>query len=128
VAGDAPREGGAGLAAEDRVLLERLARWLVERRLGVPAVLFIESAKPLSFVGSQAMYFFEPMVKAFLSGKDYTRVAQLMEDRVNVDEFLRIVEDQEEKAREGEREEKRRAQEAKRARRGNQGGKDKEPR
>jgi hypothetical protein len=116
------------LAPEDRALFERLAQWLVDRRLSVPAVLFIESAKPLSFVGSQAMYFFEPMVKTFLSGKDYTRLARLLEDRDNVDAFLRIVEDREEQAREKEREEKRRAKDEKRSPDGKRAGETKEPR
>jgi hypothetical protein len=72
--------------------MDRLARWLVERRLSVPAVLFIESSKPLNFVGSQFLFFFEPMVKIFVGGEGYTRFASLMEERENVEIFLQCIE------------------------------------
>ena len=93
---------GADLSAEDRAFLERLARWLARRSLSVPAILFLESVKPLTFVGSQAMFFFEPMVKIFVGGAGYTRFARLMEDRGNVEVFLRAIETAESDVR-GER-------------------------
>jgi hypothetical protein len=80
------------LTPEDRKFLEELARWLAVRRLTVPAVLFLESTKPLNFVGSQFLFFFEPVVMAFFDGRGYTRFAALMEDRDNVEEFLRLIE------------------------------------
>jgi len=56
--------------------------------LAVPAVFFLESSKPLSFVGSQALVFFEPFVKAFLNLSSYDRFASLMEDRKNVERLI----------------------------------------
>jgi hypothetical protein len=88
-----------GLAPEDRALLESLARWLAERRMTVPAVLFLESMKPLNFVGSQAMYFFEPMVKAFFTGDQFTRFARILERRENVEILVRLIEAGEEDLR-----------------------------
>jgi len=83
---------GDDLSPEDRAFLERLARWLARRSLSVPAILFLESVKPLTFVGSQALFFFEPMVKIFVGGAGYTRFARLMEDRDHVEVFLRAIE------------------------------------
>ena len=80
------------LSPEDRVLLERMAGWLAGRRLTVPAVLFLESVKPLHFVGSQMLVFFEPMVHAFTAGKEYTRFARLMEDSDALEAFLVMIE------------------------------------
>lgn len=94
------------MSAEDRAFLEGLARWLAERRLGSPAILFLESVKPLNFVGSQFLFFFEPMVKAFVGGQGYTRFAELMEDRDRVEAFLRMIEAAEEAARTGKEEQK----------------------
>ena len=69
-----------------------MAGWLGQRRLTVPAVLFLESVKPLHFVGSQMLVFFEPMVHAFTGGRDYTRFAQLMEDSDALEQFLVMIE------------------------------------
>jgi hypothetical protein len=80
------------LSPEDAEFLDRLAGWLAERRLATAAVLFLESVKPMNFVGSQAMFFFEPMVKAFLTGEGYTRFARIMERRENVERFLERIE------------------------------------
>ena len=91
--------GGDGLLPEDRALLERMARWLAERRLSVPAVLFLESVKPLHFVGSQALIFFEPMVKAVSSGKEYGRFASILESREGVESFLVLIETEEARMR-----------------------------
>jgi len=80
------------LNPDDRALLEGMAGWIGRRGLTVPAVLFLESVKPLHFVGSQMMFFFEPMVHAFVSGKNYSRFAQLMEDGNALEEFLIMIE------------------------------------
>jgi hypothetical protein len=98
--------GADRLSAEDRAFLGGLAGWLAERRMAVPAVLFLESVKPLNFVGSQLLFFFEPVVKAFVGGEGYTRFARLMEDRGNVEEFLRLIEARDEESRMKEKEKK----------------------
>jgi hypothetical protein len=95
------------LSPEDREFLGELARWLVVRRLTVPSVLFLESTKPLNFVGSQFLFFFEPVIKAFFDGRGYTRFAALMEDRDNVEEFLRLIESTDQELQESKKEETR---------------------
>ena len=72
----------------------------------VPAILFLESVKPLSFVGSQALYFFEPMVRALFSVPEYERFAALVERRENIELLLVKIEAREEVARRTEREQK----------------------
>ncbi len=67
------------LAADDRALIERVAARIAELRLEVPALLTIESGRPLSLLASQTMLFFEPIVLALLR-LDY-RFARLVEDR-----------------------------------------------
>jgi hypothetical protein len=80
------------LSAEDRAMLEGMADWIGRRGLTVPAVLFLESVKPLHFVGSQMLFFFEPMVHAVVRGKNYSRFAQLMEDGDALEQFLVMIE------------------------------------
>ncbi|HBZ85712.1 MAG: hypothetical protein A2509_04330 [Candidatus Edwardsbacteria bacterium RIFOXYD12_FULL_50_11] len=76
-------------------LLAKIANQVVKRKLTVPAIMFIESVKPLTFIGSQALIFFQPMVQAFLNRKEYDEFAVLMEDRDNVELLLQEIERQE---------------------------------
>ena len=62
--------------------------------------------KPLSFVGSQALVFLEPFVKAFLNLASYDRFTALMEDRKNVERLIRKIEELEDERARKEREEK----------------------
>ena len=72
----------------------------------VPAILTLESVKPLSFVGSQALYFFEPMVRAFFTVPDYERFAALVERRDTLEALLVKIEQRDEAVRVEEREAK----------------------
>ena len=102
----------------DDELLAAVAKRVVRMGLAVPAVFFLESTKPLSFVGSQVLVFLEPFVAAFLSVRNYQRFARLMEDRRNLERLIQKVEMLDEEARAEEkqrkREEKQRKAEAKR--------------
>ncbi len=80
------------LAAEDRELLERLAARIVELRLEVPALLTLESARPLSLVAGQALVFFEPIVQSLFRLSDYQRFARVIQDRGNLEVFASLIE------------------------------------
>ncbi len=69
------------LAAEDQALLDRLAARVVELHMEVPALLALETGRPLSLLASQSMIFFEPMVRALFRLPDYRRLAALVERR-----------------------------------------------
>jgi hypothetical protein len=79
----------------------------------VPAILFLESVKPLSFIGSQAMYFFEPLVRALFPLPEYERFAAMMERRENVEALLVAIERQDESERRTRREEREKERAAK---------------
>jgi hypothetical protein len=86
------------VAPEDVALLDRLAARIVELRLETPAILALESARPLSLVAGQAMVFLEPIVQSLFRLPDYRRFASLVERR----ECLGVLVDRIE-ARAGER-------------------------
>ena len=94
-------------------LLTRLAKEVVDRSLTAPAVMFLESTKPLSFLGSQIMVFFAPFVKAFWDGGSYDRLAGLLEERENVETLLREIERLESEQNERRRAEKKKRKEEK---------------
>ena len=93
---------------EDEALLDKLAELTVRHRMTVPAIFFLESVKPLSFVGSQALHFFEPMVNAFFQVRDYERFAVMMERRENLEALLVKIEARDDTARHEEKAERER--------------------
>ena len=115
--------GGASGASQKEMtgeeIIEAVARRIVGMRLAVPAVFFLESTKPLSFLGSQLLVFLQPFVQAFLSVRNYERFANLMEDRTNVENLIRRVEVLDEEMRAEEK--RRRAEEKERKRAAREG-------
>lgn len=71
-----------------REIIRVLAKGLVERRLTAPAIFFLETVKPLSFVGSQAMIFLQPVIQAIFPFRSYNEFSVMMEDRKNVEELI----------------------------------------
>jgi hypothetical protein len=80
------------LTDDDRALLEKLARRVVELRLETPALLTIETARPLSVIAGQAMLFFEPFAQALFRLPDYRRVAALVERREAMEALSALIE------------------------------------
>ncbi len=79
--------------AEKRETLDRLAEKIIERRLAAPAILFLESSKPLSFLGNQTMVFFQPIVQTIFNFKTYDDIMDLLEDRDNIEYLLKKIEE-----------------------------------
>jgi hypothetical protein len=107
------KTGLKGRRLDEEALLDAVAARIAKMGLGVPAIFFLESSKPLSFLGSQFLVFIEPFVKTFIDIKNYDKFCLMMEDRSNVEKLILKVEDLEEKVRE----EKRRQKKEKRAER-----------
>lgn len=81
------------LAPEDIALLERLAQRVVESRLETPAILTLETARPLSLLAGQTMLFFEPFAQMLFRLPDYRRWAALIERREALEALTRLIED-----------------------------------
>ncbi|MBI5806702.1 hypothetical protein HZA73_11780 [candidate division TA06 bacterium] len=94
-------------------LLAKIADQIVKRKMTTPAILFFESVKPLSFVGSQALVFLQPIIQAFLNRREYDEIVLMMEERENVEKLLLEIENQEAQWQQREQAEK---QEAKKLR------------
>ena len=81
------------LPAEEEAVLEKVAHKVVERRMAVPAIVFLESVKPLNFIGSQALVFFEPIVQTLFNFKDYDTFRQALEKRESIEILLLKIEE-----------------------------------
>jgi len=81
-----------GLSEEELALVERAARAVVGRGLATPALLFLESVRPLNFIGSQVMRFLEPAVRSVFSAEDYGKFAGILERREGLDALIGYIE------------------------------------
>ncbi|MCS6292413.1 MAG: hypothetical protein H8J66_05010 [Nitrospira sp.] len=77
---------------EDLALLQRIADAVVQRRMAAPAVLFLESLGPMSFLGSQALHFFAPIIELAFSAQEVSQVAALLERRDTTVRLITLIE------------------------------------
>ncbi|MCK4632933.1 MAG: hypothetical protein KAT79_06645 [candidate division Zixibacteria bacterium] len=80
------------LPEEENAVLDKLARKVVGRGMSVPAILFLESTKPLNFIASQVLVFFEPIVQSIFSFKDYDTFRCALEKRESIEILLLKIE------------------------------------
>ncbi|MFH0778201.1 MAG: hypothetical protein V2A71_06170 [Candidatus Eisenbacteria bacterium] len=100
------KEEPKGTVQDDEGILDSIAGRIVRMGLAVPAIFFLESSKPLSFLGSQVLVFLEPFIKTFVEVKNYEKFCLLVEDRENVEKLILKVEQEEERLKEEKRERK----------------------
>ena len=91
--GDLPDADKNPLPAEEDAVLDKLARKAVERGMSVPAILFLESVKPLNFIGSQVMVFFEPVIQTVFNFRDYNTIRSALEKRQSIEILLLKIEE-----------------------------------
>lgn len=77
---------------EDLALLQRIADAVVQRRMVAPAVVFLESLGPMSFLGSQALHFFAPIIELAFSAHEVSQVAALLERRDTTVRLIALIE------------------------------------
>lgn len=80
------------LTPQQEEILLKIARKVIHWKMSVPAILFLESVKPLNYVGSQMMAFFEPFVQTLFSWKDYDEFRKMMEERETIERLLQKIE------------------------------------
>ena len=79
---------------EDLALVDRVAREVAKRRMQAPAILFLETMRPLNFVGSQVLAFLQPIAGAVLQNIQWERLGAILEQRESVDLLIRRIEEQ----------------------------------
>ena len=84
-------DGPADPTPPQRESLERLCRAIVGRDLATPALIFLESFRPLHSVGSQAVHFFSPFLSALGGGDAVQNLAAFLEQRGSVDYICRLL-------------------------------------
>jgi hypothetical protein len=73
---------------EEEALIEKAATEIEKRKLEVPAVVLLESHKPLAFIGSQSAIAFAPFLAPFLGFDFVNNYSRLFAKRENVEKLL----------------------------------------
>jgi hypothetical protein len=75
-----------------RAVVERLCQIVVSRGMAAPALLFLESARPLGYLGSQALHFFAPVISALGDAGAARELATFLEHRGAIDYLCQRIE------------------------------------
>lgn len=86
---------------EDVALMERTAQALVQRRLAVPALMFLETVSPMNMVSASMLQLMSPAWRAVLPGSRIDGLAALLERRDALPELMRRIEAAEQARRDG---------------------------
>lgn len=78
-------DGPAEPTEPQRVVIERVLRAIVRRRMATPALMLLETTRPLNYLGAQAMHFLAPVVTAVVDQEGYEEFAAFLERRGSVD-------------------------------------------
>lgn len=82
------------LSAEERdSLVDSVAKAIADRKLEVPAVLFLEAHKPLSFIASQSVFVAVPFLGPLIGAQRIADFGKLLGDRANIDLLIARIED-----------------------------------
>ena len=66
--------------SNEKNILSKFAHRIVDKGMTVPALFFLESTKYVSFIGSQIMVFFGPMLTSFINSEKYYNFSELLEN------------------------------------------------
>jgi hypothetical protein len=81
---------------DDRALAHKVAVFVVKRRLTGPALMVLETSRPINFISSQFLVFLSPFVSIIFSNtKDYEHFVRFLEKRASIDCMIQHIEDQE---------------------------------
>ncbi len=78
-------------SSADRELVDRLADFIVRRRLAAAAFMALEAGRPFNFLGSQALTFLSPFATLVFAPDEYRRFTQILEKRDCVDLILEAI-------------------------------------
>lgn len=77
---------------EQKAVVEQISEEVVKRKMATPALIFLETMRPLNYIGAQVMHFFKPFISAIMTTDKYNRFAEFLENRKSVDYLCERIE------------------------------------
>ena len=84
--------GPATLTDAEAAVVDRIAEEIVRRGMVAPALLALESCRPLNAIGANAMHALTPFVSAVTDPASFTTLAALLERRGSVEAICLVIE------------------------------------
>jgi hypothetical protein len=88
------------ITEEQEKLLRKIAYEIAVRGMTAPTIFFLESVQPLNYIASQFMAYVEPFLTFIIPRTAYNDIQQVLEQRKGIEYFLTIMEDEEFKKQE----------------------------
>ncbi|MFO7896915.1 MAG: hypothetical protein R6U84_08285 [Candidatus Cloacimonadales bacterium] len=88
-------------------LIDKISRFIVEKRMAAPAIMTIESLRPLHNIGSQLMHFLAPFAEVFVDSREYQEFAALLEHDKYISMLVKRIDELDDESYSQERAEKR---------------------
>ncbi|MCH8011125.1 MAG: hypothetical protein IIA61_04130 [Candidatus Marinimicrobia bacterium] len=89
--------GPATPTEPQKEVVDMICTEIARRHLTTPAIATLEMFRPMNYLGSQAMHFFQPIVSAILTGEGYRHFTEFLEQRGSIDYFCKRIEEFEER-------------------------------
>jgi len=86
-----------------KILINKIAQKVIDYRLAPVAIVFLESSKPISFLGNQFLIFMQPFYRALFAYREYEEITAMLEDRNNIEALICEIERLEEERHESKR-------------------------
>jgi hypothetical protein len=86
-------EGPVEPTEAQKLVVDRLCQQVVVRGLSAPALVFLESVRPLNYVTSQTLQFFAPIISTVADPNACRDLAEFLEHRGSVDYLCRRIEE-----------------------------------
>jgi hypothetical protein len=81
----------------EREVAARLAQFVARRQLLTPALMLLESGRPLNFIGSQVLAFLAPFATLVFSPEEYQVLVRLLERRQGLEVLIEALDQAQEK-------------------------------
>ena len=79
------KPGVAEPTDRQREICDKVCKVVVRRGMTLPALMALEMGRPLNFVASQAIHFFNPIISVVLDGPTVEEFASFLEQRGSVE-------------------------------------------
>ncbi len=77
-----------------KALIDKIATEIVKRGLETPAIMFLETIKPLAWVGAElSIVYVMPFVKAYIQHPIVDEIVALFHDRDAIEQLIRRIEE-----------------------------------
>ncbi len=97
---DWDEELSESITPSQEAILDRIAKEVVDRQMSVPVLIFLETVRPLNWMSSQVLLFFEPITAWFFGLKELIDLRRALDKRESIPMLMDKIQNSQEEHRE----------------------------